>query len=459
MENAWALLGVHASTDIGEIEEAYRVKKRLYDPARFMEGSPEREFARIRSDALDRAWEYASAIALRRDDGRLGNRLAFRGEDYGENYEGERETRERLDEASIQELVGWLLLCPIVVVFIQWLIPSVLSDAAPAGLRGSVRFAGLTVAVLSCAFPILLRFALFRRPLRKRALLLCFPLSLIAADLVASAILRFSFTLSGREFRYVPALYLWGWGPLLFVLSTHCAILALPREKRASLLGRLASRTFALFLSAALSMAVCVAFNRENAPVAPDSPAASASSNEAAGEKWRSIVLFDAGLMEIPVSWYVDEDDRTNHRFEQGQIVQHTRNVLTARPYGLREQGPDFVLEVLVYRWARRDGRELPPPAEARNRMQERQYEEFTRLFPDVASSDRTRGDRGGRTADVLTAETRSVPGFVVRLRNLIFEEDNRLFSITVSYPVDEEPEWETTLDRVLRRWRIGGER
>jgi hypothetical protein len=445
VENAWALLGIHASTDIEEIEKAYRAKKRLYDPARFAEGSPEREFARIRSDALDRALEYASVAAL-------SSRHSA-----AKRYRKHEEMRERLDEASARELAGSLLLCPIAVVFIQWLIPSVLSDTAPAGLRGSVRFAGLITAVLSCVFPLLVRFVFFRRPLRNRVTILsCFPLSLMVADLLTSTILAFSFTLPGRTFRYVPALYLWGWGPLLVVLSTHCAVLTLPRALRAPLFGRLTSCTFALFFSVALSMAVCAAFNRETAPVIADNPAAPPAFESAAGEKWQSIELFDAGTMEIPASWHVDDNVEANHKFEQGQTVQYARNALTARPYGLREQGPDFMFELLVYRWTRRDGRAMPPPAEARSRMQEQQYEEFARLFPDVASSDRARGERGGRLADVLTAETRSVPGYVVRLRNLIFEEDNQLFSLTMSYPVDEESEWEITLDRVLQRWRIG---
>ncbi|MDR1874212.1 MAG: hypothetical protein LBQ90_04255 [Synergistaceae bacterium] len=446
MENLRALLGVHASADIGEIEEAYRSRKRFYDPGRFVEGSLEWEFARARNAALDRAWAEASAAALSPRHGAARSKGAYETE-YAEGR-------------ALRELSLLFLSCPILVALVQLLIPSVLSDAAPGELRGGVHFFAMTVALLSCSISLLIRLALFGRPRGSlSAALLYFLPPLLSADLSASLLLHFFFRLPGQEFQYIPALYLWGWGAFPVVLCTHCAMLTLPlhgkKRKSVPLLRRLASCTMGLFLSTALSMAVCVAFNRETLPVAEEN-ANSAAAEKQEKEEWRHLELLDAGVMEIPASWYVEDSNGTLRSFEQGQTVQYVREALTAHTFGLPERGPDFVFEVYVYRWTRRDGSGLPPSSEALNRMQETQEQEFVQLFPDVTVFEKTRDDRDGRAVSVLTVETRSIPGYVVRLKNLVFEEDGRLFSLTLSYPADEESGWTTLLERILRRWRIG---
>ncbi|MDR1731139.1 MAG: J domain-containing protein [Synergistaceae bacterium] len=59
MAECHVLLGVHPAAAGDEIEEAYRNKKREYDPGRFEEGTPERENAVAMQKKLDQAYNDA----------------------------------------------------------------------------------------------------------------------------------------------------------------------------------------------------------------------------------------------------------------------------------------------------------------------------------------------------------------------------------------------------------------
>lgn len=371
-------------------------------------------------------------------------------------------------------LLGLLIFCPIAAYFFQLALPTILSDLAPGGIRRVIWLLDIVIVFLSYSVPLLIRFVFLKRPLKRfSTALLCFPLTLISADLFTSVLLYFSYILPGRNFQYVPVFYLMGWGPLFLVLYAHCSILRHPgtpesrrylgsekrSEPRKSLpfFRRLLFCTIILSLSLAFSMTLCVASNREEisytadvAPSAIDPPVLAVLE-----EPWQSLELFDAGTLEIPESWYVEDSNGKDHRVQHAKVVQHVREALTVRPYGQKIEGLDFALEILVYWWARENGQMLPPPEDALNKTQEHQFELLKQDYPDIVSRSKTRSEYPKRTVSALTMETRALPGHVVRFKNVAFQHGEKLYFLTVGYPAEEEYTWDVTLDRILWRWRI----
>ena len=444
MENAHVLLGVRDSASLGDIEEAYRNKKQLYNPDSFRKGTPEWEFAYARSQALDRAYSEAVSVLLapRRSDFALGRIRTF----------SDRSSRESGKHVpGFGELATLLSVSPIAACLMQLLVPSILFDLTPGGLRAGSLVPVAFVVALGYALPLVLRFAILKRPLESLSVALAlFPATLFTADLFASALLYFSFLLPGHEFRYIPAFYVTGWGPLFLILCAHCAILRVSiggRGQYVPALRRLASHTCILFLSVGLSLFACAAGNREKTGAVLPVEGAPA-------ELWQNLELFDAGVMEIPASWYVEDSNGQDRRIEHGQVVQHVRVVLLARPCGQREKGPNFAFEVIVYRWTHRNGQRLSPPAGALPRLQDRQFESLQRNYPDITDSIRAQSSHEGYTVDAMTVETRAVPGYVIRFKNLAFERNDRLYCLMVGYPAEEEHEWESRLNDILRRWK-----
>lgn len=453
MENAYVLLGLRDSAGPEEIEEAYRNKKQLCSPDRFAAGTPEREFAHARGEALDRAYAYAMAAVFA--PRRAENIRALPDPEPANISSG---------KFSSGDLILILFACPVAAGIMQSLFPSILSDLAPGGIRGGVLFAGGLVVVLSYLLPLLLRFVLLKRPVRSFGLiLLCFPATLLTADLFTSILLYFSFVLPVHAFRYIPALYLTAWGPLFMILWAHCAILGTPfvsaSGRRMPFFRRLVSCTLILIPALTLSMGVCILANRDEKAAGTSLSAGAASFavstfDNVLEEPWQTLELFDAGIMEIPSSWYVEDSNGKHHQVEHGEVVQHIREALVVRPYGQTERGLDYALEVQVYWWTRKSGKILSPSADAPEKVQEQQFDALMRTYPDIVAPDRSKIVQGDRTVSVLTAETRSIPHYIVRFKNLVFEEEGKLCCLTVGYPAGEEYVWEIMLDRILWRWR-----
>ena len=450
LERAYSLLGVPDSADLEEIEAAYRSKKRLYAPERFEQGSSEWLFAHARNKALDEAHRYAVDV--------FWMRRRNLGEDP-DDFEGEVES----EDSPLGELLGLVFVCPIAVYCMQLLVPTILSDLAPGGIRGATGLLDIVVLFLSYLFPAFLRFKIFKRPIRRFFVMLClFPLTLICADFFTSALLHFSRILPGSGFRYVPFFYLVGLGPLFILFYAHCAILKMSfhvvSRKNIPFFRRLAAYTVVLALSMFLSMGICVAFNGEEIPPAAGNISAAAKDPDSPvlEEPWQILELWNAGVMEIPGSWYVEDSNGKHSRIQHGNTVQHIREALIVRPYGQREEGLDFALELLVYWWTNLNEKILPLPERALERTQEHQFESLQRSYPDIVSYKKTRTEHNGLVVDTVTTETRSIPGHVVRFKNIAFMHENRLYTLMVGYPAYEEQTWEVTLDRLLWRWQPG---
>jgi hypothetical protein len=218
-----------------------------------------------------------------------------------------------------------------------------------------------------------------------------------------------------------------------------------------------------LALSGALSVALTASFDKETLDAGRDevSLAAAAEAADPFGEAggWRVLELPDAGAMEIPGSWRVENTGGERSQVRHGEVVQNIRRSLTAHPYGNREGGPDFLFEVVVYWWTRSDGRPLSPPWEVVGKLQEQQLDSLRRSLGDagIASMERTE-TYGGRAMDALTVETLSVSTYAVRFKNLAFKEGEKLYAVMAGYPAHEESAWESLLDRLMGCWRFPGE-
>jgi hypothetical protein len=458
LEKAYALLGVYDFSSLEEIEEAYRNKKRLYDPVRFVHGSSEWQFACARSEALDNAYRYAAAAAqtLRKEQFKTSRK------DYDEAAYDDSDELDSSESSPLSELIDLSLLCPVAVYLIQLAVPTIFSDLLPRGIRGNVWFLNIILLGLSYLPPSLLRFVLLKRPIENfRAALFLFPVTLLFTDLCSSSLLRPLVLFSSHKPGYIPAFYLMGWS-LFILLYAHCAILKMSFriKKRIPFLRRAAAYTLTLALSVTFSLSLCVAFNgpfddKKEISKEELSPTASTASTASPPEDaWQTIELLDAGTIEIPGAWYVENNNGKLRRIREGNVVEHIREALTARPYGQREDGLDFALELLVYWWSHVDGRVLPLPRGALDKVQDHQLESFQQNFPDVTLYEKTRTEREGRAVDVLTVETRSIPHQDVRFKNLAFEYGDKLYSLTVGYPAYEEHAWASSLDRILQRWR-----
>jgi hypothetical protein len=370
-------------------------------------------------------------------------------------------------------MAGILLLCPAIVFGMLCAIPTILSDLAPRGLLGAVRLAGVAVFLLGCAFPLFLRFAVLRHPLESFGeRLVLSPVTLLSADLVTSALLAFSplsfaYGPPPPGFTYVPAFYLMSWAPLFLLLYAHCAILGYEKAPRRfgkdapsfAFIRRLALQTLVLALSGALSAALAASFSEEAAGVGGEEISlAAGESADPFGEKggWRALSLRNAGAMEIPGSWHVENGRSELSELRHGSAVQYICRALTAYPYENREAGADFLFEVIVYWWTHLDGQPLPPPGEVVGKLQEQQLDSLQRRFADIASFERME-TYGGRTVNALTMETLSVSDYAVRFKNLAFKEGNKLYAVAVGYPAHEEPAWESVLDRIMGCWNLPG--
>ena len=431
MEKTYTVLGVDEGAGLAEIEEAYWARKSLYDPVRFTEGSVDWQYARARSDALDEAYQLAAARRARweRDEG------------DGEGW--------RTPASPLAELVVLSFVCPVAVWVIQFLAPTIFSDVAPGRVS---RLLDVIVLFLGYFFPLALRFAFLRRPIPNLwSALAFFPLTLLSADFFSSALLSPSL-FPGRRFGYVPAFYLVGWG-LFILFYAHCAILRLsfkpgPR-KSAPFIRRLVAQTLVLALSAVLSLCLCNAFNTDRKVV----PAA--ASELALPEKtWRALELQDAGVMELPDTWYVESINGQHTQAQNGDAIQHIRWALTARPYKERKNKLDFAFEVVVYWWTWGDGQSMPLPAEILGKVQDHQFQSLKENFPDSVLCERRTAARGGRETGVLTVETHSIPGHALRIKNITFRYGERLYSLTAGYPAHEEAAWDSEVDDILQRWR-----
>jgi hypothetical protein len=438
LQKAYTLLGISSSAAPSEIDEAYRAKKELYNPDRYLQNSAAWRFACARSEALDGAYRLVSGKA-----GRAGG--------------------------SSGEMAGILIFCPVMAFCMQSMAPTILSDLAPANLLGAVRLAGAAVFLLGCVFPLFLRFAFLRRPLGNFGeRLALFPVTLLSADLASSAFFSFSsfssaYGFASNGFTYVPASYLMSWGPLFLLLYAHCAILAYGRGKTSAafrrgvpFLKRLAVQTLVLALSGALSVSLAASFGRgageEDASLAHE-PADPFGESGA----WRALELRNAGSLEMPGSWQTEDGRSGLSEVRHGSVIQYICRALTAYPYGNRETGADFLFEVVVYWWTRLDGRPLPLPKRVVGRLQEQQLDSLQRRFADISSFERTE-TYGGRPVDALTMETLSVSDYPVRFKNLAFEQGGRLYAVMVGYPAHEEPAWESVLDRIMDGWDLPGD-
>lgn len=263
MEKAYALLGIHNLASAPEIEKAYRYKKRLYDLSRFVEGSPDWQFARARNAAIDEAYRYAKLVASDATSVAVPEfvinaprrRRIARGDTYN-NWSVQRPRG---------EFWGLLVICPLAVYILQLAAPAALYDLAPRGLRGTVWLLNIALLFLGYIFPLLARFVLLKRPVRNFVgMLLLFPFTMLSADIITSVLLRFS-ALPGSGAVYVPALYLLGFAPLFVLLHAHCAILGMsfPERPKKSVptVRRLAAYTFTLALSVTLSLILSATLN------------------------------------------------------------------------------------------------------------------------------------------------------------------------------------------------------
>ena len=421
---------------------------------RFTQDSPEEQFARARNEALDNAYYYALSNARSRKK-RLGSEELFQDEDtYSES-----------EKSSLTEFVGLLFICPFAIYVIQLWAPSILSELAPGGLRGTVWLLDIFVLLLSYAFPLLLRFVFLKRPIENLwTALALFPVNLLFADFFTSLLLHFSFVLPSRNFLYVPAFYLMGLGPLFLLSYAHCSILRLSfraaSRKSFRFFPRLLAHTATLTISVALGMVLCISANNTGAPsAAARTKPSSIEKLSILEEPWQTLELWDAGVMEIPGSWYVEDSNGKQQQIRNGDAVQHIREALLVRPYGQREEGLDFAFELHVHWWTRANGRMLSPPQAALEKGQQYQYESFQNLFGDVVTYEKTRSEHQELKISTLTVETHSIPGHSVRFKNIAFEHGEKLFFLTVGYPSHEEEIWEIALDRILWRWRLDLER
>jgi hypothetical protein len=367
-------------------------------------------------------------------------------------------------------MAGILIFCPVMALCMQCTAPTILSDLAPADLLGAVRLAGVAVFLLGCAFPLFLRFVVLRRPLGNFGeRLALFPVTLLSADLAASAFLNLpsfssAYGFASGGFTYVPAFYLTSWGPLFLLLFAHSAILAHGKGKApwvsrrgVPFLKRLVVQTLVLALSGALSMALAASFGSEAGVEGEKTSLASESADPfGEGGAWRAYELRNAGALELPSSWHVEDSRSELSEVRRGRVIQHICRALTAYPYGDRETGADFLFEVIVYWWTRLDGRPLPPPKDIVGKLQEQQLDSLQRRFADISSFERTE-TYGGRPVDALTMETFSVSDYAVRFKNLAFEHGDKLYAVTMGYPAHEESAWESVLNRVMGGWDLQG--
>jgi len=335
------------------------------------------------------------------------------------------------------------------------MVPTIFYELAPKTFRGTVWLLDVVVLLLGYFPPLLMRFVFLRRPVANFAvMLLLFPLTLLFADLVTTVILRFSI-LSRSRAVYVPAFYLFGFGPLFILLHSHSTILGIssPEGMKEStpLLRRLTAHTFIILLSIALSMVLCTVLNREKTPLVFETPASSRQEEE----QWRILKLTDAGVLEIPGAWYVEDSNGKLTRTQHEGAMQYVREVLTARPYGQRETGLDYAFELLAYWWTNLSGNILSPPLGIVDKIQDNQFDSIKQEYPEISFHTKGVIELGGRTFSVLTIETNSVRGLVVRFKNIVLEHEGKVYTLTVSYPAHEENVWSETLDQILSRWRL----
>ena len=442
VENAYSLLGIRSTASREEIEAAYAGKKRINAPERFIPDTLEWQFARAREAELDKAYKYAIASL--------------------EESIRDRMRRQRFmtrDPSNGTFPAGWLiailLSSPAAVVILQWVVPSILHDLASQSLRHIIGLLSVFIVLVSYTMPLLIRFLFLRRPLRGLAIpLLFFPLTLLFTDLFTSMFLHSAYLFRGQGFEYVPTFYLMGWAPLFVILYAHCAILQLPSRailrESSPLPTRLVASTLALVFSVGLSIFLCAGYNRKyDQPPRTDI----STQHSVLEEPWRVLDLMDAGTIEIPESWFVEDSNGKLHRNPGDDTIQYIREALTVRPYGNdKKAGLNYSLEILVYWWAQLNDRIQPPPSGALSKVQEHQLESLREEYPDLVPQ-RTSTKVGEKSLSVLTAETLSIPGYVVRFKHIAFEEQQRLYLLTVSYPEEEEATWEVVLDRFLWRW------
>ena len=374
-------------------------------------------------------------------------------ENYEYDYWDDRDVHEPY---WLGEFIGLVLICPIAVCVIQLAAPTILYEIAPRGFRGGAAWLlNVVVLFMGYSFPLAARFLFLKRPVKSlAAMLLLFPITMLTADFFTSVLLRFSILSRSRP-AYVPAFYLVGLGALFILLYAHCTILGLPSYKKPKksvpFFPRLVAYTFTLTLSVLLSILLCAALNREKTLPALE---ASASSPQA-GEAWQILKLTDAGVMEIPGDWYVEDSNGKLTQTRHEGSVQYVKEALTALPYGQREAGLDFAFELLAYWWTNLSGHVLHPPKGIVDKIQENQLEAVKLRFPDAALHSMEVIELEGRPFSVLTIETSSVPGHVVRFKNIVLEHEYKVHTLTISYPAHEENFWSDTLGLVLSRWRF----
>jgi len=276
LEKAYALLGIHNLASVPEIEKAYRYKKRLYELSRFVEGSPDWQFACARNEAIDEAYRYVKRAASDIADDPLGVvplKIASLNAASGSVVHIPRQRRSAQSGGWSAlfprgEIWGLAVIFPLAVYVMQLANPTIIYELAPRWLRGSAMFLSIVLLFLGYVFPLLARFVFLKRPVRNFAgMLFLFPFTMLSADLFTSVLLRFS-TLPGSGAAYVPAFYLLGLAPLFVLLHAHCAILKMSSPEKAEkkqadtpAVRRIAAYTFTLALSVGLSLFLSAAFN------------------------------------------------------------------------------------------------------------------------------------------------------------------------------------------------------
>lgn len=440
MEDAYALLGINSSATLEEIEEAYREKKRLSNPERYLKDSRERQAAFVLNQELDKAYCRVSSAFM-------APSAAYRHLPH-------------LPAVPWGEFITLLAISPIITVLLQYFFPSLFWDLLSDGMRRAVWLSVSFVTIFSYLPSLFLRFFFFKRPLQSWiGRLGTFFITLCFCDVLSSLLIYVSFGINDKGFLYVPVFYLTGLGPLFILLLVHTQVLSFPpaRPREVSPFFRLFLFSLTITLSVLFSLALAVFFNEQRQiPLKDHPPEEGIIELSTQEEPWESLELLDAGVWELPKSWYIEDSNGKLHVTRNGYVVQYVREVLAARPYGGRRQsGPDFAFEVLSYWWTREDGQLLLPPAGTVEKTLNHQLQALKQDYPDIEVVERIkREEYGGWSLSSFTAETRLIPSYVVRFKNAVIRYESKLFFVTVSYPAEDEPYWEFLLARILRRWK-----
>ena len=86
MNNAYLHLGISPDATIEEIERAYEIKKRLYEPSRFIPNSPEQQEAQRMSMLIELAYHFASTAFYASHPPQPAVHAAYPADDHSTDY-------------------------------------------------------------------------------------------------------------------------------------------------------------------------------------------------------------------------------------------------------------------------------------------------------------------------------------------------------------------------------------